>query len=240
MILQTLRSALSAAKKSVSAEGRGIRALERRWKDSLFQPYPTTKLHRHPPLFEAVRTALEGFPRPRLLSFGCSTGEEAFSLNELLPNARITAIDINPRSITIAHRTATRLRVDGVEFLCAAVPPDPKSTAPFDAIFCLSVLRHARLEAEHPESCADILAFARAQALLSHLDSLLRPGGFLVLWGSNFRLRDTSISSRYTWVPVPGKKPHGGPFYGCDDRRLAVQETNEFLFQKSFSELAVD
>ena len=232
LMLRAVRRVLRMAHRAVSPEARGVRALEQNWQHSLFQPYPTTTWHRHPPLFAAVKDALTDISEPRLLSYGCSTGEEAFSLKEIIPNAQITAIDINPRSIAIARRTARRLRVEGIDFACAAAPPPRGAIAPFDAIFCLSVLRHARLEAECPESCADILPFARAQALLHRLDDLLRPRGFLVLWGSNFRLRDTGIASQYAWVPVNGRKPHRGPFYDRDDRRLDAQDTSEFLFQK--------
>ena len=216
----------------MSPELRSVRKLERHWPDRLLQPYATTGWNRHLPLFNAVRDALADTTQPRLLSFGCSTGEEAFSLSELLPSARITAIDINPRSISIARRTARRIGAQRIDFECASVPPVRDAVEPFDAIFCLSVLRHGRLEAEGRESCSDLLPFERAEALLHRLDELLNPGGYLVVWGSNFRLSDSDLADRYTWIPVPGKKPHRGLYYGRDDRRLDVEFTHEFLFRK--------
>ncbi|WP_169542608.1 class I SAM-dependent methyltransferase [Sphingomonas baiyangensis] len=198
----------------------------------LCQPHPTTGWHRHPALFAAVRDLLAGVVEPRLLSYGCSTGEEALSLYEVLPNAHVTAIDINPRSIRLARRLAARLAVERVTFVCAGAPPDPALIERFDAVFCLSVLRHARLESELPESCAAILPFARAQLLMHQLDDLLKPGGYLVMWGSNFRLCDTDLASRYATIPTPGCKPHCGPFYTANDRRADAADTAEFVFRK--------
>lgn len=231
-MIDTARRIFNALRRAASPEARSIRALEKRWQNALLQPYSTTAWHRHPPLFAAIKDALEGIPEPRLLSYGCSTGDEAFSLKEIIPKSHITAIDINPRSIGIARRTASKLGVEGIEFTCAAYPPEGSKVVSFDAIFCLSVLRHARLEAECPDSCTAILPFAQVQSLLHRLDNLLRPGGFLVLWGSNFRFRDTRLADRYTWIPVTGSKPHRGPFYGEDDRRLDTKVTSEFVFQK--------
>lgn len=133
----------------------------------------------------------------------------------------------------MARRTAIRIGAQRIDFECAAAPPERGSVEPFDAIFCLSVLRHGRLEAEARESCTALLPFERAEALLHRLDDLLNPGGYFVMWGSNFRLSDTDLADRYTWIPVPGKKPHRGLYYGRDDRRLDVEFTHEFLFRKT-------
>lgn len=219
-------------RRMLSPARRGIRQLERRWPDTLLQPFATTGWHRHPPLFAAVRDGLADTPEPRLLSYGCSTGEEAFTLAEIMPTAWITAIDINPRSIEIARRTARRIGARRISIECAEVPPRPEDVEPFDAIFCLSVLRHGRLESDCPDDCSAFLPFERAETHLDRLDALLRPGGYLALWGSHFRLSDTRLADQYVWIPVPGKKPQPGPFYGRDNQRLDVAFTSEFLWRK--------
>lgn len=210
--------------------GRGRLALW--WRgDDVLQPETYTRLDRHPALFRMLAQRLAQVPEPRILSVGCATGEEAFTLAGYLPRARIEATDVNPGCIAVARR---RLRERGggtIRFHCAAWP-DRDRWEPQDAVLCLSVLRHARLDAERPASSAAILPFARYAAMIDALDACLRPGGTLILWGSNFRFADTAVSGRYREVSVPDQRPHRGAFYGPDDRLTALASDNSFMFEK--------
>lgn len=49
-------------------------------RDDLFQPYNDTSLDRYPAIFRFLQGELAAIEEPRVLSFGCSTGEEVFSL----------------------------------------------------------------------------------------------------------------------------------------------------------------
>lgn len=197
----------------------------------LFQPATVTRMDRHPALFDLVAAQLADHPAPRLLSFGCSTGEEAFTLARHLPDAGIDAIDANPACIAQARRTADRSHSKRIRFLCADVP-DAFAPHRYDAVFCLSVLRHGDLEAHRPERCTDLLPFVRFAAAVEALDRCVRPGGLLVLWGCNFRFTDTALSARYRTLPSPAMKPQPGPFYGRDDRLLRVESYAAFVFVK--------
>ncbi|MGU3392468.1 class I SAM-dependent methyltransferase [Sphingomonas sp. M1A8_2b] len=206
--------------------------LERSARAELLQPATNTWTNRHPLLFAATASHLDDLARPRLLSFGCSTGQEVFTLARHLPGAQIDAVDINPACIARARRDARR-RSDwaAINFVCAS-RPDPTRKAYYDAVLCLSVLRHGRLEAELPESCDDIMPFERFAATINQLDRALRPGGLLVLWGCHFRFADTSVARRYRVLSVSGAPPQAAPFYGPDDSRLIVRSYADFLFQK--------
>ncbi|MGH6804879.1 MAG: class I SAM-dependent methyltransferase [Methyloceanibacter sp.] len=124
-----------------------------------------TRLDRYPGLFQAAATAL---PRARqVLSFGCSTGEECATLSGYFPNAHIVGADINVANLAIARR---RFNSPQIEFVNSE---DRRLTllAPFDAIFCMAVLRiphgykkefrarviarypFARFEGECPDRC---------------------------------------------------------------------------------------
>lgn len=209
--------------------GRGRRAAERRGA-ALLQPSTVTRMDRHPHLVAAVAARLG--PRPWILSFGCSTGEEAFTLARAIGDARIDAIDANPACIARAERGRARSEHGGrIRFACADAPDAFART--YDAIFCLSVLRHGDLDMLRPVSSTALMPFARFAATIDALDRCLRPGGMLILWGCHFRFEDSAVHARYRAVPTPGVAPQSGPFYGPDDRAIPDAVVGSFVFVKT-------
>jgi SAM-dependent methyltransferase len=202
-----------------------VAAARRRFPGELLQPSGFTSEDRHPALFAELKRRLADHPEPRLLSFGCSTGEEAFSLAHYLPRALIDGIDLNARSIATAQQ---RLRTERITFANTGTPP----SAGYDAIMCLSVLRHGDLDLLRPESCTAILPFARVEGVLRQVDAALKPGGLLVIWGSNFPFAESAIAKGYEPLEVPGMRAQGGTFYGADDRRRELKRNDRFLFRK--------
>lgn len=63
-----------------SVESRNAALLLLRPPKGLFQPYGTTSVDRYPDIFKHVRALVSDGEGVRILSFGCSTGEEVFSL----------------------------------------------------------------------------------------------------------------------------------------------------------------
>lgn len=214
----------------ITPEGRMLRELAVKHGSALLQPAPVTWRDRHPEFFTLAQRKLANIAAPRILSYGCSTGEEVFTLARYIPHARIDGLDINPRSIGIAQRAVEAGDVDRIHFACASAPPE--DVAIYDAIFCLSVLRHGRLDHEQIEDCSHILPFSRFAEVIEALDRTLKPGGLLFLWGSNFRFADTETAKNYSHIPTPDKPAQPGLFYGPDNLRLAIKSTQEFLFEK--------
>ncbi|MBN8501137.1 MAG: methyltransferase domain-containing protein [Sphingomonadales bacterium] len=196
----------------------------------LLQPWPVTAFDRHPALFAFARQELAGRPSPSLLSYGCSTGEEPLTLAHYIPSATITAIDINARSIAKARRRAVEAGLDRVTFQVGATAPVP--CRQFDAIFCLSVLRHGELDAIIPADCEEILPFSSFARMVAALDGCLRDGGLLFIWGSNFDFRDLPLACRYELVSLPSVPPHPGPVYGPDNRLKHQEGLDCFVFRK--------
>ena len=92
-----------------------------------------TALNRYPEVFAA--------PAPdarRILSFGCSTGEECVTLAEYFPKAEIVGADINP----VILLQARKHRSDRIRFVYAS-DRILSGLGGFDAIFCMAVLRSA-------------------------------------------------------------------------------------------------
>lgn len=210
---------------------RAIEQLRKQQGEELFQPFPTTFEDRYPELFEALAARLADVLRPRVLSFGCADGAEVRSLRRWLPAAEITGIDINPRAIAEARR---RLALDpdpAIRFeLAADVAGEPAES--YDAVLALAVFRHGELERDRPESCTAVMPFARFAAGVEMLDRVVKPGGWLIIWNSHFRLADTALAPAYTaetlrWSESVPMILH----YGPDDRR-SDEPYAEILFRK--------
>lgn len=198
--------------------------------DELLQPWPVTAPDRHPALFAFASTQLSGLPEPRVLSYGCSTGEEPLTLARYIPGARIDGLDINPRAVAEARIKVAASGEGRITIRESGSPPSEVEA--YHAVFCLSVLRHGELDACEPDYCTEILPFQRFAQTISALDRVLRPGGYLFLWGSNFRFADTPEAANYDPVAVPDMSPLQGPLYGPGDHLLPQRETREFAFRK--------
>jgi SAM-dependent methyltransferase len=117
----------------------------------LFQPYGYTEYDRWPRIFAFVREQLSNGPAPRLLPFGCSTGEEVFTLRHYFPLAEIVGIHINSRSIALCRKKADKSRDSKIRFKLAS--SDNGSESFYDAVFCMSVLCHGELGTNPTETC---------------------------------------------------------------------------------------
>ncbi len=225
--LQALHALL---RRTLIPSERALHRLRTRRSEELLQPWPVTAPDRHPALFALAAERLAGLAEPRVLSFGCSTGEEPLTLARYLPQARIDGLDINPRNVAEARRKVAKAGLQRIAIAEAGTPPVEAER--YDAVFCLSVLRHGELDAYRPDTCTQILPFRRFAETVSALDRVVKPGGLLFLWGCNFRFADTDEASRYEVIPVPPMPPQDGPFYGPDDRRLPISHARDFVFRK--------
>lgn len=197
---------------------RAVRRAVRERPGQLLQPEATTGTGRYPEIIAHVGRELAALEQPRVLSWGCSTGAELLALRKALPHAQITGVDINARSLAKARRVVSG---DGAIELILSGDPIELAGEEFDAVLCLAVLRHARLEEERPASCTAILPFARAEGFATNLASLVRSGGLLALWNVHFRLSDMAVASRFTPVlELERGRAANQPLYGTNDQRL--------------------
>src|SRR5580658_5426157 len=79
-------------------------ALRLRRPPNLFQPHNDTAPDRYPEVFALLRERLGDGAERRVLSFGCSTGAETFSLRQYLPAATIIGVDISRGNIADCRR----------------------------------------------------------------------------------------------------------------------------------------
>lgn len=206
---------------------REIHRLQQDEAEQVLQPFPDTFEERYPQLFDALAQRLAHVPRPRILSFGCSSGAEVRALRRRMPDARIVGLDLNRRMIAAARAADSHPLSDYRQ----AGSPHPEER--FDAVLAMAVLRHGKLEAERPNSCAAVLPFARFAETIARLDQHIVPGGSLALYHAHFRFRDTATAAGYSIDPLRmSDYPPQTLLYGPDDRLLVGMAEPAVLFRK--------
>jgi 2-polyprenyl-3-methyl-5-hydroxy-6-metoxy-1,4-benzoquinol methylase len=168
----------------------------RRPVEERFQPYPHTLPDRYPWLFDFAATALTDIPAPRLLSFGCSKGDEVFSLCRRFPGAAIKGVDIDPANIAACRARADD---DGLTFETAS-NTRAEPSGHYDAVFCLAVLCHGDLTVTRARTSEPLLRFAGFERTVADLARCVKPGGLLFLHTTNFRFCDTTLAGGFEVV----------------------------------------
>jgi SAM-dependent methyltransferase len=198
-----------------------------------FQPNNATWDDRYPRIFDFVRSRFPEDGRPlRFLSFGCSTGEEVFSLRRRFPEASVRGLDINPGAIRACHERLSE-RADPAVSFARAGSPEGEPASSYDAIFCMAVLRDSRLSEREVADCSRFIRFEDFASLVSDFHRCLTPGGLLVLIHSNFRLCDTPVGPAFEVLFSRQLPPHAAsPIYGPDNRLARGLTNPDTVFRK--------
>ena len=197
-----------------------------------FQPYYYTRSDRYPWLFGFAAARIGSRPNLRLLSFGCSRGEEVFSLRRYFPGATIKGIDINPRNI--ARALARAEHAADVAFETAATTAG-EPTNSCDAIFCLAVLCNGDLTTSKAQRCDPVLHFEQFDRMVGDFARCLKAGGLLVLHTTNFRFCDTAVAPDFDVVYEADPKDLALDVIFDRNNRLMIGERERYravVFQK--------
>jgi SAM-dependent methyltransferase len=182
-----------------SAVRKGREALRRKSKAPLpgrFQTFSHTLPDRYPWLFEFTRSLIDDGVTTSLLSFGCSRGDEVFSLRKYFPQAAIKGVDIDPHNIEHCVRRARLESAAGITFEVAA-RTDAEKPETYDAIFCLAVLCNGNLTTSGAQNCDPHLRFADFESVVTDFARCLKPGGLLLLHTTNFIFGDTAVAQQF-------------------------------------------
>ncbi len=162
------------------------------------QKHTHTAANRYPGIFRTVRAWLDKNKQTnsqplRILSFGCSSGEEMLTLRAYFPEATIVGCDTN---IEMLRRSQRILRGDqGITFFSS--PENIDAFGPYDAIFAMSVL------CQFPTSrtvtnLSELFPFQLFERLALNLANNIKPGGVFCLFNSNYLFNELSCSNEFT------------------------------------------
>lgn len=197
-----------------------------------FQPFNDTYENRYPRIFRFVQSELGADSELKLLSYGCSTGGEVFSLREYFPRAAIKGTDINPGNIAACRRRLNRTADAGISFETASSTA-AEPAAWYDAIFCMAVLRHGSLSQPGITRCDHLIRFEDFAQAIEDFRRCLKPGGLLIVRHSNFRLCDTPASADFeTILRVKIRNPREAPIFGPDNQLMRGVEYLDTVFRK--------
>lgn len=181
---------------------------------------------RYPVLFEYCRQYFAGCASLKILSFGCSTGEEVFTLARYLPAAEIVGVDINPWCLKQCTR---KNRSRQLHFL-HSLSQEFADISDFDAIFCMAVFQRS----EHRENAqpADTgFTFERFAAEAAMLDRKLRSGGLFFVDECDFSFEQTEAAIRYKPAEFEGNRTlRHRPLFDRENRLIA----NEYASFRCF------
>jgi hypothetical protein len=196
-----IRSAISYLSNNLLLRWNKTLKLFRGFYEHQHQLTSTTSSNRYPELFSEVKRIYHDRPSVQnevLLSFGCSTGEECFSLRQYFGVAKIIGMDINKINLLKARRA----NVDrGIVFMFS----DKNNIihqGPYDIIFCLSVLCRWN-DTEFVDNCEDIYPFSKYEETVTLLTNNLKSEGLLVIYNSNFRFEESQVFSLFEIIQTP-------------------------------------
>ena len=165
-----------------------------RYPKEMIQSSSATRMNRYPDLFKNAAKDLIGIPEPKILSFGCSSGEEVFTIKAYIPNAKITGVDINHRVLSMAKKKVSSEAIRFIHYR----NKDWISEAPYDCIFALAVFQKSEHRDPAQDTALESFTFKQFNYMIHKLDSILKPGGMLVLDHIDFAFQDLPISKKYS------------------------------------------
>ncbi len=183
----------------------------------VLQKSTVTSTSRHNYLLQLIR---EKFPLHgyAMLSFGCSTGEEIESLQDIFQEnaVQLTGVDVNEDVLSTARKRfgPHAAFLTSVEFL-------KHSHLTYDLITCFNVLCHHH---SGQGSKNEPIAFSVYEKSVLELVQRLKPGGILCIYGSNYCVKDISLPEDFDAVLI---EIDSGPVpvYEPDEKTVRVRGT---------------
>ena len=197
---------------------------------NIFQEASTTEYNRHPDIFDFLKVKYKD-KKIKVLSFGCSTGEECMSLNKYLPKASILGIDINKKSLAKAKQNNSKQNIS----YKYCEPNEISNLGEFDVVIAISVL------CKHPEAIylnelTSIYPFERYEAMVNKLDSIVKVNGLLIIRSSNYIFSDVKISNKYKSIENSNaRKPKSFPKFNSKGVRKLDYIDDKEIFRKNIS-----
>jgi trans-aconitate methyltransferase len=218
MLIQSLKKLWHLVILLVTPRSRAEFVTRLKYREAHYQGATYTRLDRFPRLFAQAALLLKPINNPKIISFGCSTGEEVFTLAKYIPHAQITGVDINKWCLARAEKQNTNKNLSFIHRNSTAYD----ELSDIDAIFCLAVFQRTENRVNEIKEITEGLTFEKFEKELLILDEKLKVGGFLFIDHSDFSFHDTRIACNYIAHEFDGSKRHRErPLFGKDNILIA-------------------
>lgn len=182
-----------------------------------------TAPERYPDIFSCLESLVR--PKSRILSFGCSTGEEIDSLSRHCKRSKVFGCEVNRHCLAVLSGRKDKDRI----FTFADLE---KSDLMFDCITAFSVLCRWP-STKGKEDISKIYRFEGFDSTVSWLDSKLNSGGLLVIYNSNYRMADTAVYKNYTVLSCAGLHDAGEMDHFSREGKPLPEKYMEVFFRKN-------
>ena len=200
-------------------------------RNNLHQRVTFTANNRYPLVFKkcteyfASRNNID----PKILSFGCSTGEEVFSLGDYFPQAKIIGVDINSWCI---RQCKKKSRNPNFSFYNRK-SRNFENLEDLDAIFCMAVFQRTENRTSPDNRIAKGHTFEQFESEIEFLDQKLKVGGLFIIDHSDFSFADTSCAINYKPFDFEQNQLlRRRPLYNKSNQKIADEQTNYRVFEK--------
>ncbi|WP_318505168.1 class I SAM-dependent methyltransferase [Bacillus sp. T3] len=231
-ILYVLWHAIKNAKRAlVDKDHRFILLMQLFNYKNVHQTTPLTYMDRYPTIFSACQEYFDGKENLKILSYGCSTGEEVLTLRKYFPNAQIIGADINKRSL----EKCRMLPVDEKISFIYSTANEIKKHGKFDAIFCMAVLQRKpnEIDAKGITNLKKIYPFEKFEKQIIELDELVNPQGLLVVHFTQYSFLDTEVASKYNTLGDYNQNDYRAPVFDKNSRLINNPPLQKSIFIKA-------
>ena len=156
------------------------------------QPEIHTMLLRNPNILATAKACLGFRESVKILSFGCSMGDELASIKLLFPTAQVYGCDIDEAALATAERS-----VGGLAEIFLSTEEAIRARGPFDLVCAFSCL------CMHPPPrgpFAEAFPYARFEEMTALLGDVVAPGGVLALYNTSYLFQHTPSFADFTAV----------------------------------------
>lgn len=185
---------------------------------------------RYRSIFNALRQNLD-LPTPKILSFGCSDGFETNDLaQKYFHHAHIFGCDVDVDALRIAKlQNLLPSRVVITESNLDHL----RELGPFDAVTAMAVLCRWP-DTQHLDEISNLYTFEKFSKTIDDLVSLLRPGGLLCVYNTNYLVTETPSASKLEVIVMPELLPRTQPvkLFDKSGSTAATQDLSGILFRK--------
>jgi SAM-dependent methyltransferase len=158
-----------------------------------FQDSNITEFLRYREFYQTILADIDIGAAPRVLVFGCSTGDEVQTIYHFWPRAAVWACDIQEDMLAETRRRFPNAHV------FSSTPRELEDCGPFDFICANSVFCRNPL----PDGpMAEILPFARVDEYLTLLTGRLADSGILMVYNSNYFVQDMSCYKQLVGINI--------------------------------------